>query len=291
MAETTIVNYEQILVLIKKFQTEGESIAQLVAKLRQAVHHLKGEWIGDAADTFFDEMEMIVLPSLHRLSEALLFTATTTQDITKIYHSAEDEGSRIFKGDLSSTDFGAGAFAGIGGSGAAGGIGGPGLGETDFGAGEFGSVGAGGGGSPGGGSSLGETDFGAGEFGGIDGAPGSAPAGAGEGAAVGVGEAAGAGSPFDQTAGGGGGGGGPSEGAGGGGSGLDSMGSGIQGDGSSSGSGTGGGGSSAGGGGVGGPAGDHVYQSATGAGGVPTPSNTPAGAAGGAQQPLSLIHI
>ena len=140
MTETTIVNYEQILVIIKKFQTEGESIAQLLTKLRRAVHQLKGEWIGEGSDAFYDEMEMMVLPSLHRLSEALLFSAGAAQDITKLYHNAEEESSRLFKGDLESTDFGAGEFAGIGAGGLGGAGGGPALGDTDFGAGDRKSV-------------------------------------------------------------------------------------------------------------------------------------------------------
>ena len=140
MAEKTIVNYEQMQAFVKKFESEGEALAQWTGKLRQAVHHLQSEWIGAGSESFFDEMETLVLPAMQRLSEAILFTANTTTGINKIYHQAEDEGSRLFGdnlGDvqLGATDFGTGQFGDLGNSGAASGVD---LGSTDFGAGQFG---------------------------------------------------------------------------------------------------------------------------------------------------------
>ena len=179
MAEKTIVNYEQLQAIVKKFNTEGEEIAKVLGKLREKVHHMQTEWIGAGSDAFFDEMEMEILPAVQRLSEAMLFSGKTLVDITKIFNNSEEESKNIFKGDfqnvnLGATDFGAGQFGNLGGAlgGSAAGASGsePNLGSTDFGAGQF--AGAGGPSDPNsptsggsGGPNLGQTDFGAGQFG------------------------------------------------------------------------------------------------------------------------------
>ena len=158
MAEKTIVNYEQLQGFVKKINTEGEAIAQVLGKLREKVHHMHNEWIGAGSDAFFDEMEMEILPAVQRLSEALLFTGKTLVDITKIYGHAEDDSKNLFKGDFQNAnqgaaDFGAGRFGEIGGAlggiGSGGGTGGPDLNTTDFGAGQFSETGAGGAGGSG----------------------------------------------------------------------------------------------------------------------------------------------
>ncbi|MHB8133108.1 MAG: WXG100 family type VII secretion target [Anaerolineaceae bacterium] len=310
MAEKTIVNYEQLQAIVKKFNNEGEEIAKILGKLRERVHHMQSEWIGAGSDSFFDEMEMEILPAVQRLSEALLFSGKTLIDITKIFNNSEEESKNIFKSDfqnvnLGATDFGAGQFGNLGGvlGGSAAGTSGsePNLGSTDFGAGQF--AGAGGTSdtnSPttegSGGPNLGQTDFGAGQFGesgsaGTSGAEQGTPASGEQSSGMGSGDtgsASGSESTGSGSGGAGSGGGGSgSEGGGSGGGGasgnLDSMGSGLKNAANAaagSSSGAGGGGAAIGNDGSAMP--DHVYQSTGGgSGSIPSGPQGPAGGTSG----------
>src|SRR5690606_4781077 len=140
MADKTILDFQNLNSLEKKFQNEGEELADVTMRLRQAVHNLHKDWIGQGADSFFDEMEMVLLPAMKRLYESMFLSSGAVKDIEKIYRDAEDQCGHIFKQDindvhLGSTDFGAGLFAGgaVGVSGS-----GINLGDTDCGAGQFG---------------------------------------------------------------------------------------------------------------------------------------------------------
>ncbi|OJX45869.1 MAG: hypothetical protein BGO78_11235 [Chloroflexi bacterium 44-23] len=285
MAEKTIVNYELLEAISKKFNNESEMIAQLTAKLRQKVFHMQKEWIGLGSDSFFDEMEMEILPSMKRLSDALLFTNKTVVDVAKIYHDGEEQSRNLFKGNfeqvnLGSTDFGASQFNNLGAAGGGAGAG-PDLSQTDFGASQFEGAAAGGSGAgtaDSGQVDLGTTDYGAGQF--DQGAGGESSHAAdsssnqeGSSAADSSGSSGGS----SGGASGGGSGGGSSGGSAGASGDLNEMGSGIKQEGSSTSAG-GSGSGSAGGGGQ--QMADHIYQSA--AGDTSTPSSGSSGAGSGA---------
>jgi WXG100 family type VII secretion target len=165
MADKTIVDYEQLRSISKKFSNEGEALAQLTAQVRQSVHNLKSEWIGAGSDAFFEEMETEILPALKRLHEAMTFSAETVNIINKLYRSAEEEGSNVIKNydgssqGVGSFDYGASEFSNLGGIGGIGGT----VGDADFGASEFENLA--GGGAPGEtGGGIGEADYGASDF-------------------------------------------------------------------------------------------------------------------------------
>lgn len=275
MADKTIVNYEQLREFAKKFANEGEVLAQLTSQIRQSVNNLKGEWIGAGSDAFFEEMESELLPALKRLHEAMTFSGSTVNIISKIYRSAEEEGSNFVKNydgsgrGLGSFDFGASEFGNLGGLG---GIAGGNLADADFGASDFDNLS--GRSASGGTGGLNDADFGASDFEnlsdsqGESGGPQTSPQDSQQPQEVKM-EAS------ESSAGGAGGGG-----TGGGGSSglqgdLNEMGTGLTGE--DSGGSTGGGGGS--GAGVGGstPMADHVYQSggSAGGGGTQGPSGAP----------------
>jgi WXG100 family type VII secretion target len=151
------LNYDHLLSIAKKFKDEGEDIAQLHSTTRQRVRDLHKEWIGDAADKFFDEMETELLPAVQRLSQALFLSQDMTSEIMKIIQDADEETVGYFRNQLSGDDFGASMFGS-----ALNGLQGGSPGADDFGAGKFGEAL----GSPiGGGGSSSPDDFGAGKFG------------------------------------------------------------------------------------------------------------------------------
>lgn len=303
MADKTIVDYEQLREFAKKFANEGEVLAQLTSQIRQSVNDLKGEWIGAGSDAFFDEMETELLPALKRLHEAMTFSGATVNNISKIYRSAEEEGSNFIKNydgsarGLGSFDFGASDFGNLGGMGGI--AGGVGLADADFGSSDFDNLSGGG---PSGGTEpgIGEADYGASDFDNLSGGSSAGGPGGLDDADYGAsdfenlsetqGESGGQQSSpqenqepqevkmdaSESSAGGAGGGG-----TGGGGSSglqgdLNDMGTGLTGEDSGGSTGGGGGSSAAVGGGT--PMADHVYQSggsAGGGGGTQGPSGAP----------------
>lgn len=112
MADKTIIHYEQLQEIAKRFEAEGDEMTQFLIQTRQKVHDTQSEWIGLASHSFFDDMENKVLPSLQRLCESLFSAARTTQAIMAIYQHAEDEGSSPFRlpsGGIGLTSPGVGA--------------------------------------------------------------------------------------------------------------------------------------------------------------------------------------
>jgi WXG100 family type VII secretion target len=152
------LNYDQLTSISKSFKDEGEDMVRLHSATRQRVRDLHTEWIGEAAEKFFEEMETELLPAVQRLAQALFLSQDVTGDIMKIVQDADEETAGYFRNQLSGDDFGAGLFGraldGLqGGQSAA----------DDFGAGKFGeALGS----SPtGGDGSSASDDFGAAKFG------------------------------------------------------------------------------------------------------------------------------
>ena len=129
------LNYDELGTIAKKFKDEGEDAFKLYTSTRQRVRDLHKEWIGDAAEKFFDEMENELLPALQRVSKALHLTQDVTNDIMRIVHDADEDTTHFFTGDFSRDDFGASIFQG-----ALGGRPGGQTGPDDFGAGKFGDA-------------------------------------------------------------------------------------------------------------------------------------------------------
>jgi WXG100 family type VII secretion target len=150
------LNYDQLVSIAKKFKDEGEDIARLHSTTRQRVRDLHKEWIGDAAEKFFEEMETELLPAVQRLAHALFLSQDVTNAIMKIIQAADEETVGYFRNQLSGDDFGASLFGS-----ALNGLQGGSPGADDFGAGKFGEAS----GNVTTGDSTAADDFGAGKFG------------------------------------------------------------------------------------------------------------------------------
>lgn len=156
MANNTFqLNYEEMTSIAKKFKDNGEDVVRLHSETRQRVRDLHKEWIGEAAEKFFEEMETELLPALQRLSLALFQTQDVSNEIMKIIQGADEETAGYFKDQLSGDDFGAGRFGAALNDLQSGGE------ADDFGAGKFGEVV----GTPADGGTSSSDDFGASKFG------------------------------------------------------------------------------------------------------------------------------
>lgn len=135
MSKILQLKYDELNTIVKTFNGEGEDFAQLVTTTRQRLQDLRKDWIGEAADKFFAEMEQDLLPALARVSRAHFFSQDVLMKVTKIIRETDEENANFFKNIFQSgDDFGASGFESaldgleIGGGGGLGG---------DFGASEF----------------------------------------------------------------------------------------------------------------------------------------------------------
>lgn len=138
MSKIIQLKYDELNAIVKMFNGEGEDFAQLVTTTRQRLQDLRKDWIGEAADKFFAEMEQDLLPALARVSRAHFFSQDVLMKVTKIIRETDEENANFFKNIFQSgDDFGASGFeSALDGLeiGSGGGLGG------DFGASEFESV-------------------------------------------------------------------------------------------------------------------------------------------------------
>jgi len=111
MSTTTRVNYDELTLISKKFHDEGEDAAQIHSTTHQKITALRSEWVGDAADKFFEEMEGELLPAVKRLSLALIAAQDAANNIMKTIYEADGETTSFFKDGLGGgDDFGASKF-------------------------------------------------------------------------------------------------------------------------------------------------------------------------------------
>jgi WXG100 family type VII secretion target len=111
MQTTTRVDYDELTLISKKIHDEGEDCAQLISSTRQKMAALRGEWEGEAADKFFEDMENQLLPAVRRLSQSLIFSRDVLAKIMQTIYEADQETGSFFKDGVTGVDdFGVGMF-------------------------------------------------------------------------------------------------------------------------------------------------------------------------------------
>jgi len=108
-APTVRVDHESLAAIAKVFGRESDEFRKLGRRIKQTMQVLQnGDWRGQGAAKFFQEMESRILPSVKRLESGLTAARKTTERIAKLMKQAEQEAARLFKvgaagslGDLS----------------------------------------------------------------------------------------------------------------------------------------------------------------------------------------------
>lgn len=162
-------SHDELPKISKTFRSESTHVKSSIDRLNRVVQVLEGgDWVGEGATAFYNEMRSEVMPALLRLMQALEMGATVTQQINQVIEEVEQETVHFFAIILGTFEGGgAGAVGSLGGQ--AGGAGGGGSesastseGKTSGGGGGGSGAGGGGGGaggSGGGGSWDGEIGF------------------------------------------------------------------------------------------------------------------------------------
>ena len=123
MGSKVQLNYDELRAAVKKFRNEGEDIVHMHSSIRNRVHDLHKDWVGEGADKFFNEMENDLLPALTRLSRALFYAQDVLHKIIQTIQAFDEDTAGYFKIDFAQVNpLNLGAF--LAGAGIAGGIGG-----------------------------------------------------------------------------------------------------------------------------------------------------------------------
>jgi len=97
MANTQQVNYDEMQAIIKQLESEEEDVKALFNQTKSKVEALHGsQWMGEAADKFFNEMEGQVLPKTAKMLYALNVAAHVAKQIINIIHQADEETKGFF---------------------------------------------------------------------------------------------------------------------------------------------------------------------------------------------------
>lgn len=93
-------DYDPLRNIAQRFGREADACRRTVQQLERVQHTLEsGDWIGQGATQFYNEMNSAVLPSLKRLIIALETAGNTTQQILQIMMQAEQEVAALFKAE------------------------------------------------------------------------------------------------------------------------------------------------------------------------------------------------
>lgn len=97
MADKTEVDYDQLQTFMQKFYSESEEYDALTKRTNSMVEDLHGGgWVGRGSDSFYAEMEDVVIPAMQRLVQALREAGQITQKIAEIFNQAEEESQGQF---------------------------------------------------------------------------------------------------------------------------------------------------------------------------------------------------
>lgn len=96
-ADVVQAQYEQLEEIARRFEAQAEAGQAMQRMLQQRVEALQGGgWIGQAADTFYTELEDVLWPGLTRCQDALLSAGQKVGQTITILRQAEAEAANSF---------------------------------------------------------------------------------------------------------------------------------------------------------------------------------------------------
>jgi WXG100 family type VII secretion target len=96
------VSYEAIQKYQNSFRGQETAVQQTTQKLTKVIEQLRGgDWIGEGATAFFNEMDSEVIPAMKRLQSAMSEGDRVSKEIEKIQHETESSIEALFTDILS----------------------------------------------------------------------------------------------------------------------------------------------------------------------------------------------
>jgi WXG100 family type VII secretion target len=100
MAGNTKLNYDEMQGITKSFQSNQQEMEALLSQTKSKVEALhNNQWVGEAADRFFNEMEGPVFKSFSKLVTALGVANHVSTQVMNTIHQA-DESTKGYFGSL-----------------------------------------------------------------------------------------------------------------------------------------------------------------------------------------------
>lgn len=97
MATVVKLNYADLSAIVGKFRNEAQDIDGLLKQTKGKVESLhNNQWIGEAADKYFQEMEQHVLPAVARLVTALGTAGDAAQKCADTIRNFDQETKSYF---------------------------------------------------------------------------------------------------------------------------------------------------------------------------------------------------
>src|SRR5579859_3713593 len=114
-------DYDALKQAAASFSNQAQAARQTIQALQSQLDTLQGgDWIGQGATAFYQEMGGSVMPTLKRLAAALDSASQTTLQIVQVVQQAEADAAAVFKvSGAGAAGAAAGAAAGIAAGGAA----------------------------------------------------------------------------------------------------------------------------------------------------------------------------
>jgi WXG100 family type VII secretion target len=104
MADVIQADYTQLQSIAQQFSNSQQNIQMLNQRLNQHIEQLRGQgWIGAGAQSFYTEMDTVLLPGIKRLCEALNLAETTTHRIISEFQAAEEDAKNLLGANMDDT--------------------------------------------------------------------------------------------------------------------------------------------------------------------------------------------
>lgn len=84
------IDYDLIKNIGGSFRGQATAVQQTIQKLTRPIETLRGgDWIGEGATAFFNEMDNEVMPAMKRLQNAMSEADRVSKEIERLQHEAE----------------------------------------------------------------------------------------------------------------------------------------------------------------------------------------------------------
>jgi WXG100 family type VII secretion target len=94
------LDYDQMKKFSGSFRGQETAAQQTIQKLTKVIEQLRaGDWIGEGATAFYNEMDSEIIPALKRLQSAMSEGDRVSKEIEKIQHETESSLVSLF-GDM-----------------------------------------------------------------------------------------------------------------------------------------------------------------------------------------------
>ena len=95
MADQVRADYDSLRDVASKFQQEADRINSALQSLRSKADSLQGNWVGQGANQFQQEMQNSVYPAFGRMTKAMSAASDITNKIAGIFQKGEQEAKII----------------------------------------------------------------------------------------------------------------------------------------------------------------------------------------------------